>query len=202
MVDHQKKCIFVHVPKTGGTSIERVLGGDLQGWDDDTHLWKQHCSIKQIKEIYNIDIDEYYKFTFVRNPWARAVSGYMSWITSGAILNHLPNPTLKDYLLIRNGFESVDHLNNSEGRADHFLTQHSFINIDGVDSLDFIGRFENLQDDFNEVCDNLKVPRQELPHANKVNYKHYTEYYDDETREIVECKYAKDIEYFKYKFGE
>ena len=179
-----------------------MLGGDLQGWDDDTHLWKQHCSINQIKEIYNIDIDKYYKFAFVRNPWARAVSGYISWINPGAILDHLPNPTLKDYLLIRNGFESVNHLHNSEGRADHYLTQYSFININGVDNIDFIGKFENLQDDFNKVCDDLKIPRQSLPHVNASNYKHYTEYYDDETREIVEYKYAKDIEYFGYKFGE
>ena len=89
MISHGHRCIFVHIPKTGGTSIEDVIWPDTRM---EEHLWMgfvskyrnkyqtgglQHLLARQIRQEVGADIfDDYFKFAVVRNPWDRAVSQY------------------------------------------------------------------------------------------------------------------------------
>ncbi len=177
MINDKYKVIFVHVIKTGGVSIATALGMKQKQY---------HKSASKIKKELGENIwNEYFKFTFVRNPFEKIVSQYH-------YNRHkfgLKDSTFKEYVKAW-----------SEGQKISTYPQLNLFYID--EKLDFIGRFENLQEDFNTICDKIGIQQQQLPHKNKSKHKHYTEYYDDETREIVAQKYAKDIEYFGYKFGE
>ncbi len=68
--------------------------------------------------------------------------------------------------------------------------------------MNFIGRFENLQEDFNIVCDHLKIEDPTLPKMLVRNYGHYTENYTPETKELVYTMYKEEIDYFEFEFGE
>lgn len=185
MISHKHKCIFVHNNKTGGTSISKFL-------INETKPKCKHCTILDYKKMYGNYFDSYFKFTIVRNPWDRLLSQYFFRVgddSQRGFLCRRKNTSFKEFL--QNPFP-IGH-----------VQQFSSISNKNEDVLvDFIGKFENLQQDFNTICDKIGFPRQQLPHKNKTKHKHYTEYYDDETKQIVAEKYAKDIEYFGYKFGE
>jgi hypothetical protein len=70
-----------------------------------------------------------------------------------------------------------------------------------IDEADFVGRFENFQEDFNKVCDMISIERIKLPHPKKWKTKHlhYSEYFKDkEFTERVTEFYKKDFERFGY----
>jgi hypothetical protein len=68
------------------------------------------------------------------------------------------------------------------------------------DTLDFIGRFENLQEDMRKVAQIIGLPTVDLPHLVKTKHKHYSKYYDNETEQITRERYTRDIELFNYTF--
>jgi hypothetical protein len=70
----------------------------------------------------------------------------------------------------------------------------------GCIAVDYIGRFENLQEDFAVICERLKIEKVQLPVKNKSEGKHYRKYYTQSSRELVEIKLAKELEMFKYEF--
>jgi len=141
-------------------------------------------------DLQEDEYKNYFKFAFVRNPWDRVLSWYFFYSQRPNVRVRLSskNETFNEFILNK----SRSYRWGGENQSQYNFTK----------CCDFIGRFENLQQDFNIICDKIKIPRQELPHKNKSKHKSYTEYYNDETRQIVAEKFAKDIEHFNYKFGE
>ena len=206
MINHKYKFCFIHIPKTGGTSIETIF--DLEAPNRDVR--HKHWSFSNYigEKDYN---SEYFSFSFVRNPWDLTVSMYnYLWHSnydfpkdcrSNPKYKSIFDLSFRDFILHKN-FQSAtlkSHDCFSARKNSKYKLQLDFVSHENK-FVDFIGKFENLQQDFNSVCKILGIPEQTLSCENKTNHKHYTEYYDDETREIVAKKYARDIEYFGYKF--
>ena len=205
MISHKHKFVFICVPKTGSTSISNALKEyciDLSPLKK--HLtYSEYLNLNRRHEKVNKD---YFFFAFVRNPFDRLVSqfrftGKHWWRRAGFQEESL---CFEKYVkqIVAYDLPFSSHLYNSKKQSksihDKDWSQLQFLS----ENLDFIGRFENLQEDFNIVCDKIGIPKQQIPHKNKRKHKHYTEYYDEETKQIVAEKYANDIEYFGYEFGE
>ena len=202
MVHKEKKFVFVHIPKTGGHSIERYFGA----WNDSGH--KPHPTplgasmlVGRNKEHFPLwkilkrapEARSFFKFTFVRNPWDRMVSewGYMQ--------KHPVTGKARDafwkYGKTFESFVKNDLIRFS--RPGHMKPQYKFLDL----RINFIGKFETLQEDWDLICDKIQEPKFKLPHTNKTDRKPYMEYYNDETRKIVKKQFAEDIKMFGYEFG-
>ena len=201
MISHELQCIMVHIPRTGGTSVEHALVGD--NW------WRisketKHLTWKQAKEIYSDYWDDYFKFSIVRDPWERSVSmlrysqffygkesttitnNMLRWY--GSKFNH-PDTTEYDYR-----FYSIDDVVGGS-----LERQSVYVNIFGYE-MDFIAKTESLQTDFEFICSNLGIEPPHLGHRDKSNRKSDTaEYFSKSTIDHVGRIYKKDIELFGYK---
>jgi len=219
MICHKHKCIFIHIPSCAGTSIEEaIVGFDWFKKDWSTKHLKSH----QAKILYSKYWDDYFKFALVRNPWSRTVSLAKN-PTHGVYVDHykkcidfnrdvqIPDDILYDHpkckasnwLKQSQGFE----LFYADQKKDLYIKQpiknSIYLNY-LLEDLDFVGRVENLQEDWLFISEKIKTKAQlkRLQSTKDENYTHYTEYYDDETMQMVAKKYEKDIEYFGYKFRE
>jgi hypothetical protein len=196
MINHKHKFIFLHIPKSGGLSLVDALSRKTEV---EEKFKSGHPRYENYIDFFGEEVSTYYSFTFVRNPWDRFVSAF-HYLKKGGRNNCLHDINAGKALKNYNFSSFAKDFTFQKFNFVHFAEQLFFIGQ--PNQLNFIGRFENLQQDFNTVCDKIGIPRQQLSHMNKSKHKHYSEYYDDETREIVAEKYARDIEYFGYKFGE
>lgn len=202
MICKKRKLIFIHIPKTGGTSVDFFFKGSMQN----------HSCLKDYENYLSTEVmEQYFKFTTVRNPFDLLVSSY-NMVVKRIQQKHLH--TLKQFGHSVFSFEEYlkDKIQNYIVGTEPFIStnfSHSMFNQNQIDwiknsqgriNIDYIMKFENLQQDFDIVCDKIGAPRNKLKHINKINHKHYSEYYDDKTRKIVAERYAKDIEHFGYKF--
>jgi hypothetical protein len=208
----RKKFLFIHVPKTAGTSIRTVLKpyrhknlyhlglfvsrplSFLAERKLPRRLPFHGKAIDAYERLPRDLFDELFKFAFVRNPWDLQVSGYLYVQRS--------HPELLKGI---NGFESfLKWVHDPKRPPNYYLDNGRWLQSDYlVDSngrvlVDFIGRFESLKEDFEKVCRQIGISCPTLPHKKRSDRSSYQTYYTDRTKELVSKYCRRDIEMFGY----
>lgn len=219
MISHKHKCIFVHIPKTAGSSIEEVLLNSPAEFQqlslNDFQLDKipphasgynrinpwdlKHFPPRYLNEAYK----DYYKFCFVRNPWDLVVSSYFWWIQQ----TKMEFRKLQGKLLDQMGFFNyvmsfyTDYINE----IFHCGMGQSYwlLNDDNRSMcVNHIGRFENLEEDFDQILQAIKLSPMKLPVKNATRHNPFEEYYNGTTAHMIGCKFNWDIKRFGYTIQE
>ena len=144
---------------------------------------------------------DFFTFSFVRNPYDRLYSSYKFLQTGG--MNEHDKVAFQKYLSKFSDFEDfvLNGLNNEIiYEIIHFVPQSEFIcNKNGEILVDFVGRFENLNDDLNSISRKIKKELA-LEHHNKNFKKDYKKIYNQEMKTKVYEVYKKDFVLFNYNF--
>lgn len=210
LVLERLRAILISVPKVAATSLKQVCA-DLLGLEGNVHLDVRFPTVP--KHEIRLKHQDYFVFTFVRNPWDRLLSCYLSKMDpslansecyrDGVEFNFWKyGDTFRGDMSFREFVEAVVAIPDPEADI-HFASQHIHL-TDHLGHLlvDFLGRFERLHNDFAEACHRLRVPVPVLPHHNQTTHGHYSDYYDIDMCESVAKRYQRDIELFGYQVGE
>lgn len=188
-----KKCIFIHIPKTAGTSLRVALGAKERPRD--------HFSYKVYEHASPVKFKNYFKFCVVRNPWSRVFSIY-NYLkkngnnTSDLILIKkldLGNISFRSFVLEKLDTEIIQ--NTLIFKPQCFFIYDEFDNL----MVDKLIKLENIENEYKILKDKLNL-KADLGKINVSGQNNYKEQYDVEMIEKIEMLYRKDVELLDYDF--
>ena len=202
VISDKNQLIFLPISKVANSSIKKTMLDKNQAVVDDNNVHSKRNGISRSYILSNEVID-YYKFTFVRNPFERLVSCYVSKYHTDKKYNNesLWYDTYLFGLLKKdkgfNHFANWVCLIPNKFADEHFIEQYSQIYINNQSTVDFIGKFETIENDFKIIQEKFNLSS--LPHFNKSTKGNWMDYYSINLAKKVYKKYKKDIETFGYE---
>ena len=199
MLSKNKKFLFIHLPKTGGNSLQERLKAysedaivkinSIQDGVERFEVRNEYPGIHKHSSLsdYRMALPEslfsqLFVFSTIRNPWERMVSFYFS-----------PHRRVKNwdrnaFIALVNSVKSLPELLSTSAPS-HWS-----------ENANFILRFEHLDEDYRALCEKLKLKYAPLNIRNKSSRNHYSQYYDEELIQLVAERFAPEIQYGKYIF--
>ena len=187
IVSDSHKFVFLHLPKCGGGSVTQALA------DVGRRELGPHTGLRFAVEHLGERWEQYFTFEFVRNPWSRLVSRYeYAKQYHGAMEpggRHAGHVRFCEYV----GYVLADN-HRSQWKALSDPATHTKL------AVDFVGKCERMQADFDVVCERVGLGRRVLEVHRTTEHGDYREYYDATLRAVVGATYERDIEEFDYAF--
>lgn len=192
IVSEKRSYIFIHIPKTAGGTITKVM-------DDFRPIGDTHSHTREVLSKLLYGPESYFIFSWVRNPWDRLFSMY-KFRTS----RDKRDISFEEWF--QEDLQSVEiekeQTPNDEPLIPNLMKPQSnwLKDSNGMLLTDFVGRFENLHEDYEQLCNILGLKKKTLPHVHKTREANYRDYYTPYLRDFVEYHFHEDIERWNYKF--
>ena len=209
LISDSHQFIFLRMRKVASTSMRTILSplclpqpegriAHLKSrawleWDYHKYVFRAHDNIQAAQKRMPAErFESYFKFAFVRNPWDRMVSEYQFLLNRPHHGRHARVKKMEDF---------KQFIEMQIPRKDAYQI-NMICDRQGKPIMDFVGKLENLKSDWNTVCARIDLPPQALHKENTTLHRHYQDFYDSETRQLVGHHWAREIELFGYNFDD
>ena len=208
IVSHKDQFIFVHVGRTGGSSITAELAKhcgpkDLVILGKDSRGLRKHSSARDIMKHVGQDVwDRYFKFTFERNPWDKIISRYWAYRQDTKTLykNIVPKLTFQEWFWLKvwhGRLLGLGHIRFPQ-HLDDYCQQ-------GRPVVDFVGLYERRVEHLQMLSKFLKLPISTETWLGKkrgMKRRPYQDLFDASMRKVVDRLFEKDLQLLGYRFGQ
>lgn len=192
IISDKHKLVFFHIPKTGGSSITKLLIEKYKG----KPYYDKHCNVDWGMRLLG-NRRNYFKFSIVRNPFSRMVSWY----------NHLVEERKADKEIIdpRNFYYFLEYYRKTKEHSKMEMFQYDQNQFDFLipdkSNLNYIIKLESIDKQWKDICDIKKMRYYKVPHERKGIEIDYREYYDEKLVAYMQNIFRIDLEYFDYDFN-
>lgn len=204
-------CIFIHIPKTAGTSVSAALAqideylrldGQPPKFELPRRQHNRHAKALTYRDRLEREIwDKAFTFCVVRNPFEQMVSCYHWWLQLAPRFPHLREASRRVAAL--GGFSAFLRDDLGARRINEFIgePEHWFQDGNGCDMVDFVVRNEEIDSLLVRLGEYVRVPKGvRIERRNATRHGHYATYYDDAGVAAVAERFRYSIERFGYRF--
>lgn len=177
-INPKMKWVWLRIHKNAGTSTLSALNGMY--WNDPKNC--QEKAIRWIKEITDEELEHYFFWSVVRNPYDRFVS-------TARMFDIPPNRFAKE-------FEFFTHKKGIIKR--HSIPQHKYLCIDGKNICHYTIKFENMKEQF-RLLSFILDQEIKLPHLNRTVRKDWKSELNRKTLDFINIHYREDFNIFDYE---